>query len=76
MAIQGEWGALECPSCGRPFDASDSNWLKVLVGATRARFGIIDPSGWRKLSCGHRVDALVDRTRWADRFSFQLTARV
>jgi hypothetical protein len=58
-----EQSAWECPVCGRPLDEAGLEWLGVLLRETPpGDMDFAEPDVWQKLSCGHRVEAIIDRT--------------
>ena len=70
------WNNFECPVCHTELSAVDLGPLRAVIRATRVgSVGITDNDGIWKLSCGHVVDVIIDRTRSHDRFNFQLKAR-
>jgi len=76
MATENEWNRFACPKCKQPLVAKDmerirQQFLHTQVGSVT----FMKPEGWWNLSCGHRVESIVDRTSSPDRFNFQLVDR-
>ena len=67
---------LECPSCSEPLSRQDVAWVKEVMRLSSPwSFTVMNPDGWRKLSCRHGLEVMVDRTNSADVVRFHLEGR-
>jgi hypothetical protein len=63
MIDRNEITQLSCPFCERPLDEASKDWVSVLTSDTPS--GAVDyvrPEAWQILSCGHRVEAIIDKS--------------
>ncbi len=73
MVSSEEWNKKECPHCGTPL--WDGDFARVLAQVQVTEVGSVSlqqPEGWWELSCGHRVETVIDR-RTPEDFNFKLT---
>ncbi len=63
MLDRDEITQLTCPICERPLDEAGKDWISILTSDTPG--GAVDyvrPEAWQMLSCGHRVEAVIDKS--------------
>ena len=67
---------LECPTCKEGLSRQDAAWVTAVLRLSPPwNLTVMNPDGWRELSCKHGLEVMVDRTESADRLWFHLEGR-